>query len=306
MCRTPLPLHDLSGYEDAPHGWVGFCRRLSRSTLQRLYEQMVRPAAEFLLYYRLGDGLLPRESYDLWEERYGISTFTTAATIAGLEAAAHFAQHFEDSEAAGRFAEGAAALRAGLSRYLYDPERGYFLRGVTLTPGAGASLCPDVTLDSSVLAVMSLGVFPADDPRMVSTAWAIEDRLWVRTEVGGIARYEGDRFRYEGHGEAGVPGNPWFICTLWLAEWYVELAERLENLAQARMLLEWCARWSFPSGVLTEQLNPYSGRPAHVSPLTWSHAAYVHAVDAYCRRFTQLATTRVAEVAAAGDGSDAS
>jgi GH15 family glucan-1,4-alpha-glucosidase len=42
--------------------------------------------------------------------------------------------------------------------------------------------------------------------------------------------------------------------------------------------------------VLTEQLNPYSGRPAHVSPLTWSHAAYVHAVDGYCRRAAELAT----------------
>lgn len=257
--------------------------------LHRLYEQMVHPAAEFLLYYRLEDGTLPRESYDLWEERYGIYTFTTAAVIAGLEAAARFARHFEQGEDAARFAQGAAELRKGLTEKLYDAERGHFLRGLMLEHGdSQRGLRPDATLDSSVLAVLSFGVLPADDRRLVATARAIEQRLWVRTEVGGIARYEGDLFRYAGNGEPGVPGNPWFICTLWLAEWYIQAAARLEDLARGRELLEWCARWSFPSGVLAEQLHPYTGQPAHVSPLTWSHAAYVHTVDCYCRRYREL------------------
>ncbi|HEY7351095.1 MAG TPA: glycoside hydrolase family 15 protein [Ktedonobacterales bacterium] len=298
--ETALVLWELWGHVERYPDYPG---------LEQLYEQMVRPAAEFLLYYRLEDGSLPRESYDLWEERYGIYTFTTAATIAGLKAAACFARRFGDDEAAGRFAEGAAALRAGLDQHLYDAERGYFLRGVTLQPGAGAraageespALCPDATLDSSVLAALSFGVLPADDPRVVSTARAIEERLWVRTEVGGIARYEGDRFRYEGRGEPEVPGNPWFICTLWLAEWYTEAAARPEDLTRARALLEWCARWRSSSGVLTEQLNPYSGRPAHVSPLTWSHAAYVHAVDGYCRRAAELAAAQAPQVAAVAE-----
>ncbi len=292
--ETALVLWELWGHVERYPDYPG---------LERLYEQMVRPAAEFLLYYRLEDGSLPRESYDLWEERYGIYTFTTAATIAGLAAAANFARRFDDEEAARRFDEGAAALRAGLSQHLYDTQRGHFLRGVTVQRWAGdvgLMLRPDPTLDSSALAVVSFGVLPADDPRVVATARAIEERLWVHTEVGGIVRYEGDRFRYEGCGEVGVPGNPWFICTLWLTEWYTEVATRLADLARARELLAWCARWKFASGVLTEQLNPYTGRPAHVSPLTWSHAAYVHAVDGYCRHAARLAKGQEAQVAAGG------
>jgi GH15 family glucan-1,4-alpha-glucosidase len=256
----------------------------------RLYEQMVHPAPELWMYYRLEDGTLPRESYDLWEERYGIYTFTTAAVIAGLEAAARFAERFGTAADAARFAQGAAALRVGLTDKLYDAERGHFLRGLTLEHGAipPDGPRPDATLDSSVLAVMSLGVLPADDPRVVATARAIEQRLWVQTAVGGIVRYEGDLFRYAGNGEPGVPGNPWFICTLWLAEWYIRSATQLDDLKRGRELLAWCLRHSFPSGVLTEQLHPHTGQAAHVSPLTWSHAAYVHAVDCYARRYREL------------------
>ena len=264
--------------------------------LKKLYKKMVHPAAEFLLYYRLEDGTLPRESYDLWEERYGIYTFTTAAAIAGLEAASRFARHFGYDEDAHRFAEGAEALRTGLCRHLYDEERGHFLRGVTLEHGdPSRGLHPDATLDSSVLAVCSFGVLPADDPRVVATARAIAARLWVQTDVGGVARYEGDLFRYEGHSEPGVPGNPWFICTLWLAEWYIMEARQPDDLTRARELLAWCQRYSFPSGVLPEQINPYTGQPAHVSPLTWSHAAYVHAVGCYCHRYAELAGVPVGQ-----------
>ena len=29
-------------------------------------------------------------------------------------------------------------------------------------------------------------------------------------------------------------GNPWFICTLWLAQWYIALAKGDEELAIAK------------------------------------------------------------------------
>jgi hypothetical protein len=36
--------------------------------------------------------------------------------------------------------------------------------------------------------------------------------------------------------------------------------------------------------VLSEQVHPYTGEPLSVSPLTWSHAAFVSAVQHYARR----------------------
>src|SRR5947199_7129209 len=34
--------------------------------------------------------------------------------------------------------------------------------------------------------------------------------------VGGVARYENDYYHRISNDIAAVPGNPWFICTLWL------------------------------------------------------------------------------------------
>ena len=41
---------------------------------------------------------LPLNSYDLWEERYGVHTFTVSAVIAGLRAAGNFACAFGEQE----------------------------------------------------------------------------------------------------------------------------------------------------------------------------------------------------------------
>ena len=49
-------------------------------------------------------------------------------------------------------------------------------------------------------------------------------------------------------------------------------------------LIEWAARRALPSGVMAEQLHPYTGEPLSVSPLTWSQAAYVSAVREYVER----------------------
>lgn len=80
-----------------------------------------------------------------------------------------------------------------------------------------------------------------------------------------------------------MPGNRWFICTLWLAEWYAETARTAKDLDQAKELLKWTCDHALPSGVLAEQVHPYSGAPLSVSPLTWSHAALIAAVHAYLR-----------------------
>ncbi len=45
----------------------------------------------FTTKYRMDNGL-PKPSYDLWEERYGTHTFTTAAVYGGLIAATNFAE----------------------------------------------------------------------------------------------------------------------------------------------------------------------------------------------------------------------
>ena len=58
--------------------------------VQGLYETLVQPAANFLDSYIDSTTKLPHASYDLWEEKYGSSTYTAASVYGALHAAAEF------------------------------------------------------------------------------------------------------------------------------------------------------------------------------------------------------------------------
>jgi GH15 family glucan-1,4-alpha-glucosidase len=105
-----------------------------------------------------------------------------------------------------------------------------------------------------------------------------------------VARYTNDHYHQVSQDIANVPGNPWFICTLWLAEWYALVAKTDEELKKALELLEWVANHALPSGILAEQVDPYTDQPLSVSPLSWSHAAYVSTVLTYLQRKQRLKT----------------
>ena len=147
----------------------------------------------------------------------------------------------------------------------------------------------DPIVDSSMAGISALGLLPAEDPRVVKTMQAIERVLWVRTKVGGLARYEGDGYhRISDHADSAVPGNPWIICTLWLADWYIARAQNVEELQKALPIFDWVAQHALPSGILPEQVHPYTHAPLSVSPLTWSHAAVVSSTVAYLHKLESM------------------
>ncbi len=251
-----------------------------------LTPSLVEPAADFLCGYVHPHLDLPQESYDLWEERRGIFTFTAAAVYGGLWGAAKLMDLQGDVERSERYRRMAERLRRGVEEHLYDASLGRFIRGIYIRPDG--ALEKDTTLESSLYGLVEFGLFPATDPRVVRTMRAIEEGLWVRTPVGGVARYSGDNYFRTYPDQAVVPGNPWFITTLWLAEWYARVAAAPDDLQAARRLLEWAHSYALSSGLLSEQLDPFSGEPVSVAPLTWSHAAYVLAALRYDEAYRRL------------------
>lgn len=109
---------------------------------------------------------------------------------------------------------------------------------------------------------------------------AVRQKLWLPTKTGGMARYEDDTY-YRGGND--VTGNPWFISTLWLADYFLEKPDKDTGLSDALELLNWVADHALSSGVLPEQLHPHTGEPLSVSPLTWSHAAFLTTTLRYLR-----------------------
>jgi len=85
-----------------------------------------------------------------------------------------------------------------------------------------------------------------------------------------------------------VPGNPWFICTLWLADYFITRANSAADLKMALPIFEWTANHALESGVLAEQVNPYTNEPISVSPLTWSHATVVSTTIKYLEKLEAL------------------
>jgi glucoamylase len=225
-------------------------RHLGDETLDAELWPSARRAAEFLLRSVDVDGL-PRETYDLWEERQGCHAYTAASFVGAFRAASSLAQRHEP-ELSSVYATAAERTAAALERAFWSEEHACYLR----TLG-------DPTVDASLLGLA--WPFRAVDPRsdrMRATALAVERDLG--RPGGGILRYAGDTY-------AG--GNAWILAALWLGL----VKRQLGDDAGHDGAVDYAARVATPLGLLAEQVTD-DGRPAWVLPLAWSHAMLVLAV----------------------------
>ena len=145
-----------------------------------------------------------------------------------------------------------------------------------------------MTCDASAYALFAFGVLPADDPKVAATMGRMGRKLWVKAGGGGLARYEQDYYFRVSDNFEQVPGNPWVICTLWLADWYIASAKKPADLKSAVDLLEWATLCALTTGVLPEQVHPFTLAPLSVAPLTWSHAQFVTTACAYLDKLTEF------------------
>ncbi|HEX7368214.1 MAG TPA: glycoside hydrolase family 15 protein [Candidatus Saccharimonadales bacterium] len=232
-----------------------------------LYVTLIQPAGNFMASFRDEQTKLPHASYDLWEEKFSTSTYTTALVHKALQTAADFADMFEYPDDAVKWRAAADEIAAGTD-ILFDTDRNAFRKGFLLLEDG--SLRFDNTLDISNLygpLMFALHEFGLD--KIKQTVAAIETILLEKSPAGGCPRYENDRYFAS---DPPYLGNPWFVTTLWLAQYYV----RLNNPAKAEALIAWTDQHALPSGVLSEQVNPTDGSPLSVTPLVWSHAELIN------------------------------
>jgi len=254
--------------------------------IRSVYRKLIKNAADFMVSYREPHTNLPAPSYDLWEERRGIHSFTVAAVWAGLQAAANFTEMLGEVALTKQYRQAAAEIKEAATEYLFDKKLGRFLRSIRVD--ADGTVEPDYIIDSSICGLFLFGMFQATDPRIESTMAALIGRLWCKTDIGGVARYENDCYQQLSQDITNVPGNPWFICTMWVAQYHIARAQSVNDLKLALQILAWAQRSALPSGILAEQVHPYSCAPLSVSPLTWSHAAVVIAIYEYIKKYREL------------------
>jgi GH15 family glucan-1,4-alpha-glucosidase len=254
--------------------------------IESQYNSFIEPAANFLVEFiesRLG---LPQNSFDLWEEKFGIHTYTASAVYAALMGAATIAQTLGKIEPSRTYHAVAQKLQSAILEHLYDEELGMFVKRIRAYDDKEDVV--DRTVDmSSFFGPLLFGVVEVDDPRVTRAFATVEARLRVREQSDGYVRYEGDNY-YKMH-DASSP-NPWVVTTMWVAQYHIMKAKCVEDLARAYELLEWTASHATKSGVLAEQMHPRTREHLSTAPLIWSHAEYVLTCRAYCaayRAFTR-------------------
>jgi GH15 family glucan-1,4-alpha-glucosidase len=169
--------------------WIHYQNSKDIEFIRPLYKKLIQKSADFLATYQDSETLLPIPSYDLWEERYGVHSFTVAAVIAGLRAAANFARLFQDVSLSEKYNRVAEQMKEALIKYLYHTGLKRYARSC-YKKNKGCEL--DDTIDVSLLGLTTLGIFPPKDPRMIQAMEMIRQQLWLKTPVEGCARYQND------------------------------------------------------------------------------------------------------------------
>jgi len=93
-------------------------------------QELVEEITKFLLDYIDPDTGLPKPSFDLWEERLGVFTWTASTVYAALNAAAKFWRVLYNRERYESLNKAAFSLKSAMLKQLYDPKRKRFIKAV--------------------------------------------------------------------------------------------------------------------------------------------------------------------------------
>ncbi len=239
--------------------------------LESYYDTFIAKCANFLTSFVDSATGLPHPSYDLWEEKFLTTTYTTSTVIAALDTAANFARQTEHPDDEIAWSKAADKLRSNLDKLFSD--KGYFIKGLILNPDE--TIGYDNVLDiSSMYGTFMFSGLPLNNAMLVKTAEATLSRLADAVPVGGVVRYENDAYF---RSDPKFIGNPWIVSTLWMAEYLIASHDQ----EKAKQYIDWVVARQLPSGVLSEQFDPQTGRPLGVAPLVWSHAELISALLDY-------------------------
>lgn len=269
----------------------------------------VWPAVRLAAAYIVRNG--PTTMQDRWEENGGYSPFTLAVVIAGLLAAADFADAADEPAIADYLRETADGWNAQIETWTYVTatplaERlgveGYYVRiappevadaasptdgfvPIKNRPADDSGLPTTQLVSPDALALVRFGLRRPDDPRILNTLRVVDALLKSDTETGPVWH----RYNDDGYGEHadGSPfdgtgiGRGWPLLAGERAH-YELAAGRIDEAEALRRTME---AQTGDGGFLPEQvwddtsrpeLELYNGHPAgSAMPLVWAHAEYI-------------------------------
>lgn len=246
-----------------------------KEMLATFYDTLVRPTANFLASYIDETTKLPHATYDLWEEKFLTTTYTTAVVHAALTAAATLAEAMDRQQDSVQWQAVADDMHHAAQSLLFNPDKNFFYKGFirkTNDHGEMVMMYDDVIDMSSFYGAFMFGLFDIEGEEITKSYQTLESLFGLTLDtVTPLPRYEHDNYVRV---EPDSLGNPWFITTLWLAQYYMETG----HIEQATRIIQWVRDQMLPSGVLSEQMNPLTHKPLSVAPLVWSQAEFMNSI----------------------------
>lgn len=234
--------------------------------LRNFYKDMIMPMANFLASFIDKVTGLPKASYDLWEQTFLTSTYTTSVTYAALLAASDLATAANDDDNAVKWRLAANDIQVASHKYLYNEDKKVFYRGLNVKNNK--IIIDDVVDCSCVFGPYIFGLFDSKSDEVISSVETIKQLFGINDGEISLPRYENDDYRKV---SAGITGNRWFITSLWLAQYYIDQ----NDTTNAMQILNWVRDQALSTGVMAEQYDPVTHEIISPAPLTWSHAEYV-------------------------------
>jgi GH15 family glucan-1,4-alpha-glucosidase len=256
---------------------------------------------------RIGNGAWDQFQLDTYGELLGAAWFVTGA--AGRVPDAHWLRFLADVvevviERWEEPDEGIWEIRGGRQHFIFSKLMAWVAldRGIWLVEASGADLGVDLarwhrvreairarieadgvepqsgafvmhfgstTYDAATLLIPSFGFLPYDDPRVVATIRAIEERL---TRDGHVYRYLAPDGLLGGEGTFA-------FCTLWL----VAALARSGRVAEAKARLQAVLDHANDLGLLAEEIDVETGEQLGNFPQAFSHVGLINAAQAIRR-----------------------
>ncbi len=269
--------------------WRHYARYHDVEFFRTLWAGLISPLADTIADQINPSTGLPLPGQNLWQTHDGIDLFAVSAMFGGLISAGYFALCFGDESRATRYETTAKKIKFAVERHFYNQDLGRFVRAVH--PGENHTFQADPVLDSSILGITKFCLFDPDDPRIAETVRIISDKLWVKTPVGGLARFEGDfsPSQPEPH-SFGMPGIPCFMTTFWLAEYLIARARNQTDLKQVLPIFEWAIANAGGAGLIPEIPTLAGPAGTTIQPSIRSHAEFVIAVIRYLEKLEKMYT----------------
>lgn len=241
------------------------------------------------------------ENFDLWEEVYGNHFFTTMVQQKALLDGAILARRLEDERAAIYYEQQARLMDFRLYQHLDQKNQRI---QATLPPHLGPQKTQE--LDSAIILGILFnpqhGLLAPNSIYVEKTINALHQQFNQMFPINEnnsgpilFGRYPGDS--YDGYQTHSI-GNPWFILTATMAEYYFTLADNLLTAQGQQPLIERyidtgdaylkLIKKYAPDMSLAEQINLNTGAQQGATSLTWSYVSVLRALELRAKITTKL------------------